>query len=962
MLSLDKREQIIIEAIQRNYHQLLDTRMVTHFSVYFKQSAHPEKIYSWIEAIEDIRLLSDRYLDSTAHNPNSSTANTITNNTNPSSYLANIVKTILPERISKLFFDPNYSTEQTSFSSELVSLALGNSITGLLFDYFKKEYIGNKDETQKQFAEMIEKNSELSYLIKKECERLSVEIIKLFHFREMLLLGKISLNTLEPDARSAFILKAHLQNESFEEINSAIEVYYARELSKIFNQGFQGIYQVQDFEIKSELRSPFLKWLDKLFDSAEKRLAFTQEIQLKFMQLSSEFLLEQMNQPGFFAKNPKTYALISGLLVGPVVAATLAIIFGGPLIWGMAAIALVGFALASISTYFLITKIDRLLYQRTPMNRAQIQQSIDMVNNEFLRLQKEIIDRKDTSTEFIKSTKNFEQVNQKFMRLVEGKKVARGSVSGWLREYASRYRHSKAIEVDLGDEYKELIIQSKKQTKDLITSINNDYPLLLSQWITDSQTYISKAHHQEVVKDFELIQKIKEQVLEIVSQIKYIPPTLLHFYCLPLTQGGLAGNESDFAHIRRLAPNIENKKEGENPYSYLCETAQNLFKKFEPLYASSPIFYGDAEYRQMLGIPRGDYGEIVSSENIDSRLKNSYAFLLSLCQKVRPGLSLDPLIQQALVTDEFILYRMLLLKQLSTLCSLENKEVTAEFKTKIKAFIHDRFNIDPNVILDDLANQRFLLNKEVQTSFTYKNKDGFMVTEVELDNITQAIGLDIAYNSMSFQLKDVLDYYVTEFLNHQGTQPLEFFAYNATEQELNPQATQQFVGIITRHCYNTATFLQASVTNNALITTNILDCYRYNVSLQVYRTQLRIAKCLAELNTEQSNIHITTQSNYLCAAFLALDEFAKSNSYPLKINSALTPLFQLIETKASEQTPLREWINQLNTSKYDALLYQELTDEIHYPPRKRNATALFFNPVEKEEADKKLLYRGSLTP
>ncbi len=958
MHNLDHRELEIIAAIHRNHQIMLKNRMVTHFGVYFKQSEQPEKILSWIESLDDVRILTEHYLQSIAKSANASVQKTIENNTSTGSYLGNIIKSILPEGIGKSIFDPTFFTEKNPFSMTLVALNLDNSITSLLFDYFSKSFFGDKSEAQKQFAEMIESHKELSHIIKQECERLSVEIIKLFHFREMLLLGKMTNEVLEPNARAAFISKANLQNASNEAINIAIEIYYARELSKIFNQGFQSLYQVQDADIQNELKSPVLKWLNQIFESSESRLSFTQEIQLKFMQLSSEFLLTQMNEPGFLARHPKAYASIAGLIVGPIIAGALAIIFGGPFVWGIAAIAMMGFALTSIASYFIITKVDALAYHRNKANRGKIQQSIDMINNEFLRLQKEIIERKETSVEVIEHTRDFEKINQNLGPLIEGTKVARGSVAGWLREYAARYRHSKAVEVDLGDEYKEIIKQSRSQTKHLIKSINKNHTDRLDKWIKGTREYLKQANHQSVINDFELIQKIKEQVLEIISQAKYIPPTLFEFYCLPLTAGGLGGHETDFAHIRRLVPNFNKSNLDKNPYQYLCDTALNLFKKFEPPYANTLFFYGDADYRQMLGIPRGDHGTPLTTDNIDQYLKNSYDFLLSLCQKIKPGVNLDPLNQPARVTDEFILYRMLLLKQLATLCSNDNRELHGDVKRKIKTFIQNRFNLDPNVILDDLINQMFLLNKDVQTSALYKNNDGFIVTEVELDNITQAIGLDIAYNSVGFRLKDVLNHYINEFMNKKGNESLDLFGYNPTEQELSPQCTQQFVGIISRYCTNTSAFIEFGERSKALMVTSALDCYKYNASIQVYRAQLRVVRSLKELSKDKSHPVFHQQSEYLIAAFTELDKFTKKHCFALKINSAPSQALQFITGKIADKTPTKEWVKKLNSSDEYMKFIDQLPEEIQYPPLKI-APQTFFTPPKagttKKELEKALV-------
>lgn len=947
MSDLDSRELNIIEAIHRNYQQLLQNQMLTHYGIYLERSEHPEKIYSWIEKIEDTRLLANPYLDGLVHKPEAATPASLVSETSGFWYYIGKMKLLIPESVRDFVSDLSFQSSDynlfNSITAEIFSVTLGNSITEVLYDYFNTQFNGNQEEAQKQFANTVDRQKELSELIKQECGRISVELIKLFHFREMLLLGKISRTATEPEVREEFIRRAKLKSQSSESINIAIEIYFARELSKIFNNGFQSLYKIHDIEIKSELQSSFVKWINQLSESDKIRQAFTQEIQLKFMLLSRDFLLEQMNQPGFLAKHAIIFSLIAGLIVAAAIAITVTLTLGAAFLWSIGSLTSVGFLLAGIGTYFLINKLDFMTYKRSTENRAQIQNAITMINNEFLRLKKEIIQSKETSVEVIENTRNFKHLNQKFLYAIEGDKVARGSVSGWLREYASRYRHSKAIEIDLGDQYKQLITQSKIQTDNLVNSINKKESHLLRHWISGTQLYLAKPHHIEVIKEFELIQKIKEQVLAIVSRINYTPPALLELYCKSIAKGGLGGNESDFAHIRRFAPVNPKSDLNNNPYNYLCETALNLYKQYEPLYASDLIFLGDPEYRQMLGISRGDYGVAVTAENIDLYLNNSYALLLSLCNKIAPGLGLDPLQQSTRVKDEFILYRMLLLKQLASLSLAENKEVNTEVKLKIKRFIKNRFNQETDIIFDDLANQRFLLNKEVQTSQSYKNSDQFVVTDVELDNITQAITLDVAYNSISFKLIDVLDYYLDDFLHHQGAQPAKIFAYGSSEQELNPQGTNQFSRLITQYCENTSSFLNKSQQMKALTATNILDCYKYNVSLQVYQTQLRVVKSIKELNKLSSSKETMQQIDLLLNAFRELGEFAKIHCFPLKNTSPVNKLFNLILNTLYKSDHSRRWISHIDS--VEALIYMmnTITEHIQLSTNRVASSAQFFH-------------------
>ncbi|KGP63982.1 hypothetical protein EP47_08785 [Legionella norrlandica] len=953
MLELNAKEIAIIKAIHHNHKKLLENQMIAHFGVYFEQSKHPEKLYSWVEKIEDTRLLANHYLDTIALSQAPSTISSLEKETAGSSYFFEKAKLLIPESIRNFIFDISTSNDNSLFNfvaAEVFSLALGKSITDILFDYFNNEFLGAPEDAQKEFNKNLEKQTELSNLIQKECERISIKIIKLFHFREMLLLGKISKSPTEPNAREEFITRAKITNEPKETIHLAIEIYFARELSNIFNTGFKSLYRVHDVEIQSEHQSPLVKWVNKMSESEQIRLAFTQEIQLKFMLLAKDFLLEKMNQKGVIARYPIIFSLLAGVVLAPIVGITMSIIAGGAFLWAVIALSVLVFALASICAHLLINKLSLLTYQRSADNRTHIQQSIDMINGEFLRLKKESLLKKEITTELIENTRDFEKINQNFLLNTIEKKVARGSVSGWLREYASRYRHSKAVEVDLGDEYKELIIQSRIQTQELIRSVNKKKSKLLTKWIHDTTRYLRNEENRSVIEEFELIPKIKEQVLEIVSQLEYIPPALLEFYSNPKEKGGLEGNESDFAHIIRFTPTYETEKLGHNPYQHLCDTALNLFKKYEPLYTSNCIFLGDPVYRQMLGIARRDQGEPITAENINAYLNNSYAFLLSLCHKVKPGFGLDPLQQTVRVTDEFILYRMLLLKQLATLSEVNNKEISNEVKFKIRLFIQKHFNQDTKVIFDDLANQMFLLNKGDPNSRIYKNNDHFEVLDTELDNIIQAINLDVAYSTKNFNLIKILGYFIDKFIEEYGTQPALIFAYGKSEQEINPQGTEYYFNTLSQYCKNTAEFLKTSQTNKALTATNILDCYQYDMSLQIYRTQIRIISNIKEVNQLKATNETDQQIKILLKSFELLSEFSKTHCYSLKPDSSCCKLFNLINSKAKLTHFSRDWIKHIDAK--EALLYilDNLSDQLELSSG-HNTSLKFFSLINKQKKE-----------
>ncbi|KTD75627.1 hypothetical protein [Legionella waltersii] len=956
MIDLEVKELSIIKAIHQNHKKQLENQMTTQFTGYLKQTEHPEKIYSWLEKIADTRLLVNSYLDTIALSRAPSSVAALEKEATGINYYLDKATLLFPQPIRDFFFNSKGMDENSLFNgvtAELFSLALGKGISDVLFDYFNHEFLGAPENVQKEFNENLEKHTELSNLIKKECERISIEIIKLFHFREMLFMGRTSQSSLEPDAKDDFIKRAELQNEQREYIHLSIELYFVSELNRIFNSGFNSLYQVHEVEIQSEQNSPIIKWLNQISESEQTRLAFTQEIQLKFMMLARDYLVEKMNQKGLLANYPALFSLLAGITLAPIVGVTLMIVLGGSMIWAALAFSVLVFALTSILSHVLITRLSALTYKRSSDNRQHIQESIDMINNEYIRLKKESSFVKETTLEDIESTKDFQEINQQFIQVIHGSSVALGSISGWLREYASRYRHSKAISVDLEHEYKKIIAQSKVQTQTLIKAINSNKHKLVHKWVQGTMEYLKEESHQTVIKEFELRQKIKEQVLEIISQVKYIPQELLEFYNSPEDKGGLAGNESDFAHIRRLAPDYLSPSKKTNPYEHLCNTALRLFKVHEPAYSEDNRFFGDPDYRQMLGIARRDYNEPITTKNIELLLNNSYAFLVSLCIKIKPGLGLNPLIQTAQVSDEFLLYRTLLLKELTSLSDKKNKTIRNEVKLQIRAFIKKHFNQDPQILCNNIANQAFLLNKEVQSSQTYSNQEQFTVTDIELDNIFEALTLDMAYNSQRFILNDILTHYMDSFFQQSNRRSREVFAYSKTEQELNPQGTTHFAKTITNYCENTADFLATAESNKALTMSHIFMCYQFNVSVQVYQTQLRIISSIKDINKLAINSNTNDQIKCLLGAFQELSRFAANHCFPMSPNAPCFRLIKLVEQQANQELLARKWIKYIDAKEILGHMIEHLAETIEMNFKPTYTPAFFkqntLNGFKKEE-------------
>lgn len=913
MVKLIDKSQKIIKTIQKNHKELLQVRMATHLNAKTNLGVDPKVIMGWLEHIKDVKEIEEPYLKHVVDTPNlaeklgsGALAALVGGGVGSGLFFGlKLFNTSVPGLIKSAFGlgtgDSRSVVEQTA--SGLFSGAVGALIATVVYKSYIAQYKGDKAQAEEEFEKEINSKDGFSKNIKEKSKEISEQLIKLFHFREMLLLGKMGTNPLEIDAREAFIKRANLKNQSEAAINAAIETYFLRELSTLFNDGFQELYEAHAQEIDQEKASPFRKWFHQFFDSAQVRQSFTQQIQIDFMKLCQAYLLEEKNEPTFFAKYPKSTATIGGLLVGALVLGTLALALGGPITWGIAAIALVAFAVATVAIYLSVTRIDKLHYKRSEANRNEIDYAVEQVENEFLRLEKEVAHRKPTSEVNVKEIKNFDKANASLLGLAD-KHIARGTMEGWLRDYAARYRHSKTIEIDMGEKYIELVNASEEQTQALIDSITQANIDPLKKFIADTTAYLKKNENQDTIEEFQLIHKIKEQVIHIVASTKALPDELEKFYTLPISEGGLGGVKSDLSAVINLAP-INSKPTTENK-NVLLDAAYLIFKSDELLYSGKKWLKGDAELRSMLGLPKGKADESalladLSIDTVDAYLKNSYEFLFMLNPPIHPG-NINPLEQALSISPQFRLYKTLLLKQLANLCDPSNSSVDPLVKSRIKEFVKERFLINPELVFDDLMNQHLMMEELDETAGFVLDRNGITIYKNQLQNVAHAIHLNIAYNSVFMTPRIVLDCHIREFLT-QNKLSAGVFAYDRAETQLNPQGSQQFVQDVATYITNTKNFLDNSNAIPCLKKTGIRECYKAAMSAQVYQIMLRIAKDINEMKADDPQKD--TKQAHLLEAFKALRSFSNANCYPLKKESSNLKIFDLLSDSTFSQESLK---------------------------------------------------------
>lgn len=237
---------------------------------------------------------------------------------------------------------------------------------------------------------------------------LSSELVKLFHYRECLLLN---LNDgYDIYFRDEFTTRFVIQDQHA--LNMAIEVYFLDQLSHLFHNAFKDIYSIQEEEIKGEMEhTRILRWLKRFFESDESRYQFTQQLQVYFMEECLSYLEKERIKLTFPARHPYFMASVVGLVAGTVALGLACSILGCPLVIGLGGVALITAACTAALTFWTLKHVDFFKYQRDYKNRASIGHIIEYVNNECLRMKRLIKNTVDTSPEEIISLSKYKDHN-----------------------------------------------------------------------------------------------------------------------------------------------------------------------------------------------------------------------------------------------------------------------------------------------------------------------------------------------------------------------------------------------------------------------------------------------------------------------------------------------------------------------------------------------------------------------
>lgn len=351
-----------------------------------------------------------------------------------------------------------------------------------------------------------------------------------------------------------------------------------------------------------------------------------------------------------------------------------------------------------------------------------------------------------------------------------------GAVDSWLREYSERYRHSVFMEVDFESSLKEIIKKSAEQTQEIqmelltvmmlgangeLIVVNEDnegneaeqdaeemknYPAL-QKCIDATRAYLNSSNTQiqRAIKTFNMKQKIREQILEIVSVIpknctKKLPSELVKFY------KELDGSERDLETIRELKSfeDVQNASQ-----------LNSLSREMDA--CDVPILAGNDDYRRIMGWGHLETGLTcrdekligpMTKDKIDEYLNNSLMFLWSLDTKALP----KSLTGEYEYTNEYTIYRTLLIKQLAELTDHAHPNFNPSLKRKILTFAKEKLYLeDPKRVFREIQHEGYITE-----SLSVHNAGAEKGFKTHKDGIVDAIRVGLTYDVKNLTSKTLI--------------------------------------------------------------------------------------------------------------------------------------------------------------------------------------------------------------
>ena len=904
------------DIIKKNHQNYLETQMVTHLDVL---------------GIQNKKLLIDRYL-AYIKNYRELTKNDLTDAIRGSTTAENLERGSFSALLGMLLGGLFFAAEQHGPSADLFgaktavqggfAAAIGASCGALIYSTWD---MSNEKPAHADFK-ACEEGMQKAGFTDERYNVLSADLVTLFHFRECLLLGLGDETTV--NMRDAFkhryygAKNAHAFDEA--DFNLAIDVYFLEQLNELFHQAFEKIHQIHDKEINDEKQeNEFSRWFKRHFESYENRQKFTQQMQFQFIKKCMDFLERQMNQPGFMGSYIYFMDFLAGLITASFAVGIFAAITLFIPVFALISIAIAAASITAIATHLTISNIDFLYYKRDIENRHAISNAIKSITIEQKRLatllQKVII----TTTKDLAELKKYDDNDKSsFLKILKGdspKQIALGSVRAWIREFTSRYNESKTVVLDLSERITTLINDAHDQTEALqsvltswITAPTPTDAMLndLTQFIKDTKDYLLNPDNAAFIKTFESVQKIKEQVLEIVGHMPFttkdkpLPAALVNFYTTSIARGGLGGLKSDLDQVRRLAPVVSAQiaADATHPWQQLLTTAFTIQLKLNESPNAELILQGDSRYRNMLGLPSNQTIPIerrINNENIRDYLDQSFDFLCLLNQ-YETNVDWNGSFQNV---DPFILYRMLFVKELANLTDPNNIRVDSLVKDEIKRFARTTLNYNPDVAFDDILNQALLVHSNIHGR-TIHDALGNPRLLSELSYIADAVRVDMAYVCSSLSPEQLITLEAKRFLM-KGDDKI-IFGHNSMGK-LTPELSQNFYDKINDTIQVTTAFLVVINTNKLLHQTNTINLY-----LQVIATEInRVTQLITVLNRLLGGVNVQPLDDVLNRLDVFMQSLTITESVPIMHSQPTAPSH--LSTYQSAIDALEAFIKKQNT-------------------------------------------------
>ncbi|WP_367605477.1 hypothetical protein [Legionella sp. W05-934-2] len=785
--------------------------------------------------------------------------------------LVNKVQDFLPFSIGRLVFTAPVidSFKFVSQVSDVVfDFNIKQSITRFLVNQFKFDNNQGQSEAELAVNKSLEANRSLAEKIIDTSQTLSKNLLKLFMFREMLLKGKITNDTKEQSVRESFIKQSGLEKEKKDKIVAIVEVYFIQQLNLLFEQSFKELFEFQQHLIVGE-QNDFDRWLGRLFESSESRQVFSRQIQIQFLQATRDFFVQKKNERSILGNHPYLFSIAIGLMVAMLVISIISLFGLGLSTLTLLASGVSAFAIVMTAALLMITKLDSIYYLRNPEQREHIQRNTDILNQNITHINQTIENTKHTAKGELDWLEQFQTINA---TLFDHKHVIYGYHEAWVREFASRYRHAKVISSDLKEKIVKLIDLSNSQSNKLFDAFTRDKSHTWKEYLTDTKSFLEHPAHQKAINAFELRLKIREQVLHIVSKLRYIPTELSQFY----TQT-LKGQAADLVYIQQI------HRWNELPYQQLCRSAKSLYHNKEASIMEPMRFLGDPDYRKLLQLPTLTNQNNIKPYDISTYLRNSLHFLLSLNQPIKPGLGLDPLRQMFIPTNEYFLYRMMLFRQLAKIYFKDNSPDNQNNRLFIEDFVKRFFNISAKEVFDDILNEAYYLPTNA-ISPTIEIDGQTYITE-QLNYTMQSLTLDIACHQTPLTPHHILSCYSQDYKEAiEAKDPVKLIALNINQNDLSVQQSETFENYINKLINDTQGFIQYLKHNSA--PKSYIDCYQFNVIDQLIQLQIDI---IVATNKAGANSH-----NYpLVNLWRRIDDYLSNQPYRIHHHSGLYRLLDL---------------------------------------------------------------------